>query len=126
MLCDTYNTWCALIEHCWMTDWLFCVCSMLEYVHNLRKKISSLQGDGFDSKMSVDDYHRLINIQKVRVVFLPKCLISCELVTDIICCLVFICELDNVMACVMLFQLGVQRSEAALRAKEEQLVEDMK
>lgn len=38
---------------------------MHEYVYNLRKKISSLQGDYFDSKMTVEDYHRLINIQKV-------------------------------------------------------------
>ena len=38
---------------------------MSEYILTLRKKIASLQGDSFDSKMNVDDYHRLINIQKV-------------------------------------------------------------
>jgi hypothetical protein len=38
---------------------------MLGYIHTLRKKIATLQGDGFDPKMSVADYHRLINIQKV-------------------------------------------------------------
>jgi len=57
---------------------------MYEYIYTLRKKISSLQGDSFDPKMSVEDYQRLINIQK----------------------------------------LGVQRSEAALRAKEEHALED--
>lgn len=51
----------------------------------LRKKISSLQGDGFDPKMTVNDYKRLISIQKVRLaergVFLPA------LDVDPLCCL---------------------------------------
>lgn len=45
---------------------------MYEYVHTLRKKIASLQGDSFDPKMNVEDYQRLINIQKVLIEIVMK------------------------------------------------------
>lgn len=56
---------------------------MYEYIYTLRKKIASLQGDSFDPKMSVEDYQRLINIQKVLVNFFVKSMSLIASVADV-------------------------------------------